>query len=108
MLCVNNNQYLIPANSKKSKLILSIFTPVDLGILITGIIITFVLLITIKDNNFWTTILMICPALFAVFLVLPIPYYHNMRTFIRNIYRFFTNRRRYYWKGWCVRDGQRK
>ena len=104
---MNNNQYLIPANSKKSKLILSIFTPLDLGILITGVLTTFILLLTIKSNAFLTTVLLLIPALVAVFLILPIPYYHNMRIFIKNIYSFFTNRRRYYWKGWCARNEQR-
>ena len=105
---MNDNQYLNPANSKKSRLILSIFTPLDLGILLTGVLITFVLLLTIKSNSTVTTILLLIPALVAVFLILPIPYYHNMRIFIRNIYSFFTNRRRYYWKGWCARNDERK
>ena len=102
-----NNQYLIPANTKKSKLILNIFTPIDLIIFITGVVFTFALLMMIKSNSFGTTILLLVPALISTFLILPIPNYHNMRIFIRNIYSFFTNRRRYYWKGWCMRDEER-
>ena len=34
----------------------------------------------------------------------PIPNYHNVRTALKSIYLFYSNRRRYIWKGWCVKD----
>ena len=38
------NNYLIPANSKKGQLILGMFRSFDLALLVTGVMITFVLL----------------------------------------------------------------
>ncbi|MCR5787841.1 MAG: hypothetical protein K6G37_02000 [Bacilli bacterium] len=47
-------------------------------------------------------IMIITPALLSAFLVMPVPYYHNILQLIRNIVNFLLGRRRYYWKGWCV------
>lgn len=98
------NNYLIPANSKKSQLILSLFNGVDLIIFGTGIVVTMSLLFVIKSSNIWVMIGILAPALITGFLVLPIPNYHNIRTFIKNIYLFYTSRRQYVWKGWCAKD----
>ena len=83
-----NNNYLIPANSKKSMLILGFFTPVDLGIFVTGVGISLLLLMLIKSTSLWFTLLLATPAIFSAFLVAPIPNYHNVRTLLGNIYRF--------------------
>lgn len=101
------NNYLIPANSKKSMLILGYFTMFDLIVFGTGCLFTLVLLFTVKSNNIGGMILMILPALVTGFLVMPVLYYHNVMTFIANAYRFYTSRRVYIWKGWCVRDVHR-
>lgn len=93
--------YLIPANSKKSMLILSFFNQVDLIIFGTGVGLSFIFLIAIRTDNLMTSILILLPALIATFLVIPIPNQHNIRTFIGNIYLYFARRRTYYWKGWC-------
>jgi hypothetical protein len=29
-------------------------------------------------------------------------------TLIGNIWRFFTGRKKYYWRGWCVRNGNNR
>lgn len=105
---MKGNNYLIPANSKKSQLILSIFTPVDLGILIIGILISVALLLTVSTNEIMPLIGLSTPALIAIFLVLPVPNYHNVRTLIRNMYRYLTGRKKYYWRGWCACYGNRK
>lgn len=97
-----DNQYLIPANSKKSILILGFFTPVDLVVFIMGIVFTVGLLITIQTSTIKLLLMVISPALISTFLILPIPYYHNILQFISNIYYFFTRNRKYYWKGWCA------
>lgn len=99
------NNYLIPANSKKSQLILSHFTPVDLAICVTGIVVTVILLLLYNGSNMGTLIGLSSPALIGIFLVLPVPNYHNIRTFIGNIYRYYTGRKKYYWRGWCASDG---
>ena len=103
---MGNNNFLIPANSKKSMLILGFFNPVDLIIFGTGIGITFVFMLAVRTNDLKTAIMIILPALISAFLVIPIPNQHNVRTFIRNIYSYFTRRRTYYWKGWCNSYGK--
>ncbi len=95
------NNYLIPANSKKSMLILSFFNQVDLIIFGTGVGLSLIFMLAIKTSDLSTSILILLPALIASFLVIPIPNQHNIRTLIGNIYSFFAKRRTYYWKGWC-------
>jgi len=97
-----NSEYLIPANSKKSMKILGFFTPIDLIIFGTGSAFTLIMLMVIRTNELGIMILIILPALISGFLVMPVPHYHNMLQLIMNVFNFFTKRRRYYWKGWCV------
>ena len=111
---MNNNQFLIPANTKRGKLILSIFRPVDLGIFLTGVIITFVLLIILSNAEApsWAKILAVLPGLIATGLVVPLPNYHNVMVCIGELINFYTNNRNYKWRGWCAvyesrRDEQR-
>ena len=97
--------YLIPANSKRSALIASMFEPFDLGLLITGIIITLMLLFIIQDNTFIALVIKLLPALVCAFLVIPIPNYHNTLVLIREVLTFFTVRNKFLWRGWCIYDG---
>lgn len=94
--------YLIPANSKKSQLILGFFTVVDLFIFAIGLIYSIALLIIVQTTKIQIMLLIILPALISTFLVLPVPYYHNVNQLITNVIQFFTKTRRYYWKGWCA------
>ena len=97
-----NNNYIIPANSKKSQLILSIFTWTDFILFSSGVSLTLILLVLIKSTDIIVMILILMPALITGFLVLPIPNYHNVLQFITNIYTFYSNRRAYIWRGWCL------
>ncbi len=99
------NNYLIPANSKKSQLILGFFTGIDLILFSSGVGLTLILLLTIQSANLGVMLLILSPALITSFLVMPIPYYHNVLQFIVNIYTYFSERKRFYWKGWCY-DGK--
>ncbi len=103
-----NNGYLIPANSKKSMLILGLFTGVDLAIFATGCTITILTLILIKTANMGEMILIVSPALISAFLVAPVPNYHNVLQLLTNIITFYLNRRKYYWRGWCINDVKEK
>ncbi len=96
--------YIIPANTKKSMLILGFFTVLDLIIFVSGVGITLVFLVTIKSAQLGFMILQLLPALVALLLVTPVPYYHNILQLIRNFFNFFGRRRRYIWRGWCWRD----
>lgn len=100
------NGYLIPANSKKSMMILGLFTPVDLVIFLVGCSITIIALMFVKTADLGKMIFIISPALISAFLVAPVPNYHNVLQLLTNIIMFFINRRRYYWRGWCVTNGE--
>lgn len=104
---MGGNGYLIPANSKKSMLILGFFNPTDLIIFGTSVVITFLLLLILDTNDLKQAMIILAPALIGAFLVLPVPNHHNIRTFIGNVYNYFTNRRSYYWRGWCINRGEK-
>ena len=106
-----NNQYLIPANTKKGQLIFGFFKPIDLGIFVTGVVVTFVLLLLFSsiEVSTWVSILAIIPAGVAVILVFPVPNYHNVRVALSEIINFYSNNRNYKWRGWCsVYESERK
>lgn len=98
-------QYIIPANSKKSILIFGLFRMVDLIIFSVGAVFTLFFLFVLPGTNIGSLIIKLLPLLIALFLVLPIPNYHNTLVLIREVVDFFMNRRIYLWKGWCVLDG---
>ena len=98
------NSYLIPANAKRSTLILGWFTPMDLVIFGIGALFTLIMLVTIGTNDLDVMILIVLPALISTTLVLPVPHYHNVVQLLINIYNFFFERRNYKWKGWCILD----
>lgn len=98
------NNYLIPANTKKSQLILGFFTPTDLIIFIVGCAWSFIMLILVKSLNLTILILIMLPALIATFLVMPVPHYHNVLQLLTNIFNFYSNRRQYFWRGWCINE----
>ena len=102
-----NQNYLIPANTKKSKLILGFFTPVDLAIFGIGCTITIIMLFIFQGMSFSMALIVLMPALISAFLVIPVPNYHNVLQLITNIVTFIMNRKRYYWKGWCYKDGEK-
>ena len=95
------NGYLIPANSKKGTLILNLFREIDLIILGIGIFISLFSLMFIDLGNIFIVVLCLLPALICILLVIPIPNYHNVLCAIGSIIDFYTNRRKYIWKGWC-------
>lgn len=102
---MNNNNYLIPANSKKSMLILGFFTGIDLIIFAIGCSVTLGLLFLLNEKmELGGLLLILSPALTSAFLVMPVPHYHNVLQLITNIVLFILNRKRLYWKGWCIRD----
>lgn len=102
-----NHNYLIPANSKKSMLILGFFNFVDLIIFGIGCIITLTLLFLFNDKvEIGSLLLILSPALVSAFLVMPVPNYHNVLQLLTNITLFVFGRKRLYWKGWCINDGK--
>ena len=100
--------YLIPANTKRGKLIFGWFRQFDLYLFGLGILTTIVLLAFMPLSSTMMTILILSPALISAFLVMQVPYYHSMLNVIVAAYEFFTNRQTYRWKGWCYKSVKRK
>ena len=98
------NQYLIPANTKKGQLIVSIFRPVDLAIFVTGVSVTLILLLIFvsQDAPTWLMIVALFPGLVTTLLVVPVPNYHNVLVAIQELINFYSNNRNYKWRGWCA------
>lgn len=101
------NEYLMPANSKKSGLILGLFTVMDLIILGTGVGISAVLLLIFKSSGLLQLIIAVIPGVTSVLLVFPVPNYHNVIQLLINIFKYFTGRRKYEWKGWMNSNEKR-
>lgn len=97
--------YLVPANTKKSTLIMGFMRPIDLIIAGVGLAITIAtLLIVSSSDNTFVMLLACLPAIIAGLLILPIPNYHNTLVAIQSILRFYRERRKYIWRGWCIYD----
>ncbi|MDY6071797.1 MAG: hypothetical protein SPI44_02860, partial [Bacilli bacterium] len=47
-------------------------------------------------------IIKLAPVSLALFLVMPIPFYHNVLVYLREVYIYFSSQRRFYWRGWCA------
>lgn len=95
------NGYLIPANSKRGTLIFNVFRPIDLGIFSSGVAISLLLLAIVPSTNLLLVTIALLPVCICGLLVIPVPNYHNVLCALGSIYNFYTERRRYVWKGWC-------
>ena len=97
--------YMIPANTKKATLIFGFMRPIDLIIILVGIVTSVLLLLILEDNNNTFITLAACmPMILCGLLILPIPNYHNTLVAIQSILRYYQERRNYIWKGWCIYD----
>ncbi len=103
-----DNQYIIPANSKKSALIFGVFRMTDLILFSIGAAFSLFFLFIIPGQTLSMLLIKLAPVLISLFLVMPIPNYHNTLVLIREVFTFYANRRIYLWKGWCVLDGAEK
>ena len=101
-----NEQFLIPANSKKSMLIFGLFEAFDLILVSIGVTLTVFLFMILPTEELFFLIVTLAPGMITIFLVLPVPYYHNVRTFIRILYTYMTTRQKFIWKGWCYLDDE--
>lgn len=100
------NQYLIPANSKRSMLILGLFEKIDLMIFGVGAAITFFLMIFMEAETLKSLFIILTPVLISLTMVLPIPNHRNLWNFTANVYNYLSNQRTYKWRGWCVLDDE--
>ena len=95
------NGYLVPANAKKGTLIFNIFRPFDLMLFGIGVGVSLLALAIVPSSNLVAVTIALIPGCICGLLVLPIPNYHNVLCALTSIYRFYTERRSYHWKGWC-------
>jgi hypothetical protein len=107
---MNDDMYLIPANSKRGALIFNVFRYEDLILFGSGIAFTIILLLILPTDNLLTTIIILLPVGISAILVAPIPNYHNVLVVLTSMLRFYSNRQKFIWKGWCVHEyfGDRK
>lgn len=95
------NGFLVPANAKKGSLIFNIFRWIDLIIFGIGVGLSMILLLVLPSENVMAMCIAVCPVCITGILVFPIPNYHNVLCVLQSINRFYTERRKYVWKGWC-------
>ena len=69
---------------------------------------TMIFLAFIPMDNVMVTIIVLAPAVITGFLVVPVPYYHNILNIVVEMYQFYTGRRQYLWKGWCYKRKKKK
>lgn len=100
------NQFLIPANSKRSMLVFGLFTPIDLIIIGIGGTITGLLMLIINAETLQDIGIILTPVLIAGAMVAPVPNHRNVWNLTANIYNFYARRRTYYWRGWCMTNGE--
>lgn len=101
---MNNNGYLVPANTKRATLILGMLRlKPDAIIAGTGTAVSIIALMATSTVGLWATIVSLLPMLICVFLVLPVPNYHNTLCVIQSILDFYNRRKKYIWRGWCMK-----
>ena len=66
-----------------------------------GVGISLIALAIVPSTNMIAVIIALLPGCICGLLVFPIPNYHNVLCALISIYKFYTERRRYVWKGWC-------
>ena len=97
--------YLVPANTKKSTLIMGFLRGIDCAIFGIGIAVTVGLLLWFSNyDNTWLLLVASLPAVVTGLLVVPIANYHNVLVAIQSVMRFYQERRSYIWRGWCIYD----
>lgn len=96
------NTYLIPANSKRSMLILGLFSPIDLAIFCTGAGLTVILMLSMHAGTIQDIFMILTPLFISTAMVLPVPNHRNMWQLTANVYHYLSNRRTYFWRGWCM------
>ena len=106
-----DENYLIPANASRGKYILGYFRPIDLVIFLIGVFGTLILLFIFQNEMHRTAIAIstLIPAGICTFLVIPIPYQHNVLVLLSAIYKYyFVNQQTYKWRGWCYKNGDKE
>jgi hypothetical protein len=104
------NSYLIPANSKRSMLILSLFAPIDLMILGAGSAISLIMIMAMSSQTktVMDIMFMLMPVIVCAAMVIPVPNHRNLWQLTVHVYSYLMSVRQYAWKGWCFSHGGSK
>ena len=100
------NQYIIPANSKKGKLYFNMFTGFDLGLIGVGGLMTLIFFFTLNNNSIILAITSLLPLGISLLLVMPVANYHNVLTFLKELYAYIVSQKKFRWKGWCIHENR--
>ncbi len=100
------DNFLIPANSKRSMLIFGMFRKIDLAIFIAGGVGTFLLIFINSPQDLMDVLIDLLPLLVATAMVAPVPNQMNVWSFTVNVYSFLIHQRNYRWRGWCQSYGE--
>ena len=105
-----NGGYLIPANTKRGQLIFGMFTPPDLILFGCGVATSLLLLLILGTDESVKSVIALMPGLICGFLVMPVPNYRNVFTFLKCMIVFYSpnTQKEYKWKGWCFYEQSRK
>ena len=98
------NNYLIPANGKRSLQYFGMFNLFDLILVGSGALVTFIMVMFGDATNTLWVIISLLPFGVTAFLVFPLGVYHNCLTFIKSLWIYLTERKCFIWRGWCVQD----
>ena len=96
---------MIPANSKRSALILGLFKPVDLWILGIGLGLSAIFFVAFQGDTVFQMAMKLAPMALAILLVIPIPYRHNVGKLLLIIIEFYfiDTQKEFKWRGWCAK-----
>ncbi len=101
---MNTDGYLVPANTKKATLVGGFMRKKpDLLIAGIGTASSLIGLMIATRYGTWITIASLVPLVVSWFLVMPIPYYHNTLCVLQSILEFYQRRKKYIWRGWCMK-----
>jgi Gpi18-like mannosyltransferase len=81
---------------------MGMFKMSDIIILLIGIFISLCLMFLIEGDSIAILVIKLLPLALAVLLVLPIPYYHNVLTYIQEVVNYVQSQKEYKWRGWCA------
>jgi hypothetical protein len=56
----------------------------------------------ISGDELWILVIKLFHLATSVTLVLPIPYYHNVITWIIEVVTYIQSQKEYKWRGWCA------
>ncbi|MBW9213112.1 MULTISPECIES: hypothetical protein [Terrabacteria group] len=97
-------EFIVPKNFKSGRLIMNRFKPIDLTLLISTLIFSFLTSITyvaMVGNlvHVEVIVFLILPSAIVFFLTMPFGINHNLFIFLRIVILYIKKKKEYYWEG---------